>query len=379
MHGMGLCSPLPTFCSCCLARWVMAVNPDIAIAVSVWVEDPSYMILTGVYACLFFFAFYIMLKKQNSGMSSAKVFLCGTLAMFLVATGDLVVNLYRFLRAFVLHVDPLGPTSYFFDFTRWDALAHNAMLCIMTWLGDALVIYRCYVIWDRKLWVTYKSVLHFPVFDLLLLNHTGSNAALFFWFTHPNVESPSGIAHWLGRSILRIRAKHDHDRDDRHRHSVDSGLVHVSPLNLLAIMRIIIESAMIYTLQLLVLIVLFPLQEFAQLIVQNTVIPSIGIIFVLIAVRVHFSRSRTLFGPAGLPTIHPWLSEIAGISSTASENNTQEERNRNSEGSLILEMGPVDNAAEKKEGVCHQCKIKLALSRAGLAGPRLGGQTVSAP
>jgi hypothetical protein len=86
--------------------------------------------------------------------------------MFLVATGDLgmldhvltlpvmpylflflndmyiVVNLYRFLRAFVLHVDPLGPTSYFFDFTRWDALAHNAMLCIMTWLGDALVVSR---------------------------------------------------------------------------------------------------------------------------------------------------------------------------------------------------------------------------------------------
>lgn len=129
----------------------------------------------------------------------------------------------------------------------------------------------------------YKSVLQFPGLNLLLLKYTGSNAALFFWFTHPNVESPSGIAHWLGTVYPFAFAQNTITTGmiafkiwRQHRHSVDSGVVNVSPLNLLAIMRIIIESAMIYTLQLLILILLFPLQEYAQVIVQNTVIPSIG-------------------------------------------------------------------------------------------------------
>lgn len=26
------------------------------------------------------------------------------------------------------------------DFRLWDTVAHNAMLCIMTWLGDGLVV-----------------------------------------------------------------------------------------------------------------------------------------------------------------------------------------------------------------------------------------------
>lgn len=62
----------------------------------------------------------------------------------------------------------------------------------------------------------------------------------------------------------------------QHRRSVDSGVISHSSLDLLTVMRIIIESAMIYTLQLLILIILFPLHSLAQLIVQNAVIPSIG-------------------------------------------------------------------------------------------------------
>ncbi|KAF9479179.1 hypothetical protein BDN70DRAFT_879040 [Pholiota conissans] len=344
----------------------MALSPDIAIAVSVWVEA----VLYGIYACLFFEAFYIMLKKQSSGMMSAKVFLGGTFAMFLVATGDLVVNLYRFLRGFVQHIDPLGPESYFFDFTRWDNLAHNAMLCIMTWLGDALVIYRCYVIWGRKLWVTVIPI-------ILLLLSISSNAALFFWYTHPGVESPSGIAHWLGTVYPFAFAQNTITTGmiafkiwRQHRRSRDSGVVNVSHLNLLAIMRIIIESAMIYTLQLLILIVLFPLEEFGQLIIQNTVIPSIGIIFVLIAVRVHFSNSRTIFGPSGLPSIHPWFSEIPDIA-TGEDNNTQDEQNTNSDGSVVLEILPTDSMREKVE-----VRLKLPPTQSSVR-PR--GQTASAP
>ncbi|KAF8965381.1 hypothetical protein BDZ97DRAFT_779717 [Flammula alnicola] len=341
----------------------MALSPEVALAVSVWVEA----LLYGVYACLFFEAFYIMLKKRSAGMSSAKVFLGGTIAMFLVATADIVVNLYRFIQGFVLHVDPLGPFSYFFNFGRWDALAHNAMLCIMTWLGDGLVIYRCYVIWDRKIWVTVVPV-------ILLILSISTNAALFFWFTHPNVESPSGVSHWMGTIYPFAFAQNTITTGmiafkiwRQHRASVVLGVVNNSPLNLLAIMRIVMESAMIYTLQLLVLIILFPLEQFPQLIVQSTVIPSIGIVFVLIAVRVHFSRSRTLFAETVMATMPPWLND------DISSENTERVQEPNSRRSIVLEV-PVDIEQGKGEDIF----LSMITTRPGFIRPRIG-QTVSAP
>lgn len=110
-----------------------------------------------------------------------------------------------------------------------------------------------------------------------------TNAALFFWFTHPNVESPTGVARWMGTVYPFAFAQNIITTGmiafkiwRQHRRSVDSGVISHSSLDLLTVMRIIIESAMIYTLQLLILIILFPLHSLAQLIVQNAVIPSIG-------------------------------------------------------------------------------------------------------
>ncbi|KAF8154741.1 hypothetical protein B0H34DRAFT_535864 [Crassisporium funariophilum] len=282
----------------------MAVTLDVALAVSVWVEALIY----GVYASLFFEALFIMVKKKSPWVVSAKVFMGGTIAMFVLATAHMVVNLYRFLRGFVLDIDPLGPAVYLLDFSRWDNLAHSAMLCIMTWLGDAM-IYRCFVIWDRQLWVTVIPV-------ILLILSISSNAALFFWFTHPGSQSPQEVMSWLGTVYPFAFAQNTITTGmiafkiwRQHRASVTLGVAQHSPLDLLGIMRIIVESAMIYTFELLVLIILYPLGSNAQFIVQSAVIPSIGIVFVLIAIRVHFSRSRSLFGETVMAAMPTWLDD----------------------------------------------------------------------
>jgi len=229
--------------------------------------------------------------------------------MFLLATAHMVVNLYRFIRGFVLHLNPEGPFFYFFDFSRWDNVTHNAMLCIMTWLGDGLVIYRCYVIWDRKLWVTILPV-------ILLILSISSNTALLFWFTHPGSQRLSDVLQLMATVYPFAFAQNTITTGmiafkiwRQHRASTVLGVTSNSPLDLLGVMRIIVESAMIYTLQLLILIILFPLHHNAQLIVQCAVIPSIGIVFVLIAVRVQFSRSRPLFGETVMASMPPWLNE----------------------------------------------------------------------
>ncbi|KAJ3506656.1 hypothetical protein NLJ89_g6752 [Agrocybe chaxingu] len=265
-----------------------------------------------------------------------QVFLIGTTLMFLLATAHMVVNLYRFIRGFVLNLDPLGPYFYFFDFTRWDVRAHSVMLCLMTWLGDALVIYRCYVVWDRKLWVTVVPL-------ILLLLSICSNAALLYWFIHPHVVSHNTVLAWIGTVYPVAFAQNTITTGmiafkiwKQHRASRTMGVVNSSSLDLLSVLRIIIESAMIYTIQLLVLIILFPLHHNAQFIVQDAVIPSIGIVFVLIAVRVHFSKSRTLFTAAAtvLAPLPSWPDD---------DSSTQEDGRATPRRSIVVQMA--DNLA----------------------------------
>ncbi|KAF9004533.1 hypothetical protein BDQ17DRAFT_1354152 [Cyathus striatus] len=282
----------------------MSLSPDMACAVAIWVET----LLYGMYTCLYFEALYVMTKKVSK-VTSTKIFLGTTVVMHLVATIHIIINCYRLLRAFVLHVEPLGPAAYFMSLDRWDNLTHNALICVMTWLGDGLVIYRCYIIWNYN----YYTII-LPV--VLLVVNFAVNVYLLYWFDHGSASEYPKVVPWLntvyplaftenvlttGLIALKIW--------NQHRISTRAGIVdHSSRHSLFNILRIIVESAMIYTVQLMILIILYPLQNLAQVIIQSAIVPSIGIVFVLIAVRVHLTKSKTIFGPSriGIPS---WLND----------------------------------------------------------------------
>ncbi|KAF9004535.1 hypothetical protein BDQ17DRAFT_1278692, partial [Cyathus striatus] len=250
----------------------MQPSLEVAAVVAIWVE----VLLYGIYTCLFFESVYIMLKKRSTSALSAKVFLCSTILMYLVATAHIVINLFRLLRGFVLNVDPKGADDYIWDFTRWENIAHNILLCLMTWLGDALVIYRCYIVWNNNFYIIALPL-------ILLVLSIAINIMLLWWFTHNTVTLATSIP-WMntiyplafvqnvlttGMISLKIWRQH--------RVSSASGVIDsASRLSLINIMRIIVESAMIYTVQLMILIILYPLHHNAQFIVQSAVVPSIG-------------------------------------------------------------------------------------------------------
>lgn len=63
-----------------------------------------------------------------------------------------VVQLYRYLRAFVLGVDPHGYLSYMQDLRRWDKGASHASVATMAWLGDGLMV----SVWLKYNHLTYR-------------------------------------------------------------------------------------------------------------------------------------------------------------------------------------------------------------------------------
>ncbi|KAJ2931093.1 hypothetical protein H1R20_g5973, partial [Candolleomyces eurysporus] len=115
------------------------------------------------------------------------------------------------------------------DLTRWDRYTHVMTVSIIIWIADSLAIYRCYIVWQRS----WKVVL---VPALILLLSVG--------------------------------------------------------ITLIYIIRIIIESAMIYTLQMLILVVLFRVRHRAMVIFQTTLAPSASIVFILMIARVEMAKSQ---------------------------------------------------------------------------------------
>jgi len=219
------------------------------------------------------------------------------------------LGVYRFIRAFILLVEPQGALVYLFDFRRWENNANDILLCVMTWLGDALVIYRCYFVWNSNIWVIV-----FPT--ILLLCAIGINSCAIYWTIRPFSFGPiigirlldtvyplAFLQNVMTTSLIAFKIW------TQYRASRACGLIdRSSRLSLLQVLRIIVESAMVYTLQLLVLIILYFRFDNSQVILQSAIVPSIGIVFVLIAVRVHAAKSRN-GSSSGTGSIPSWLKE----------------------------------------------------------------------
>jgi hypothetical protein len=156
-------------------------------------------------------------------------------------------------------------------------------------------IYRCFIIWGRNYWVIVIPVL------LLLLSFgkripsshkleisahvaLAVNTITLTSFKNPGVVPENVFLTFLqmvypvnitqsilttGLITLKIWMQHART------HS--SGLAKVSSnVNLLTIIRIIIESALIFTLQQIILLILQQLDHPAQVILHATLVPSIG-------------------------------------------------------------------------------------------------------
>ncbi|KAF5327271.1 hypothetical protein D9619_004245 [Psilocybe cf. subviscida] len=222
---------------------------------------------------------------------------------------------FWFYKSTFSNIDPNGAISYLQNSNHWEFLGLNILLCIQTWLGDGLVIYRCYFVWDGNLWL-----IAVPVY--LLLGSIGINLYVLYWFRHPFIIAPApGIR--LLRSIYPLAFVQNFMTTSlivikiflQHRASKKAGIVDVgSKLNLIQVIRIVIESAGIYTIQILVLNILFFRGDNFQFVVQSAIIPSIGITFVLLTVRIEASRNHvhtTTKSDLGIRTsmLSRWLRE----------------------------------------------------------------------
>lgn len=270
--------------------------------VSFWLEATLY----GLYFSLFVVALNIMMRKQALATSSSRVFLTGILAMFVLITFHNSTNMYRMLTAYASY-DPNSPNhavSFLLNLKNWDAYAFPIIMGCLTWIGDILVIYRCFVIWQRNYFVIILPV-------LLLLASIGATSVNYYWFHHED-SIPVNVMTRMFRIIYPLNLAQNILTTSfigfrlykQYKVASKTGFDPNPGRNFILITRIIVESALIYTTQMLILTVLCFIDHPSIVIIQHALAPSIGIVFVLIAIRAHAAASVTSSHSAGSHTIN---------------------------------------------------------------------------
>jgi hypothetical protein len=118
------------------------------------------------------------------------------------------------------------------------------------------------------------------MFSLTL--HLGTSIVDLYWFMHPGDRSLAPTVFLFLRMCYPLHLAQNllttgliaYKIWEQHRNSARSGVRAYSGITLIHIFRIVIESAMIYTLQLLVLVVLYCLRHRAMVIFMATLAPS---------------------------------------------------------------------------------------------------------
>jgi len=130
----------------------------------------------------------------------------------------------------------------------------------------------------------------------------------------------------------------------QHRESAGAGLVdHGTAPTLMRVIRVIVESAALYTLQLLIVIILYFSGHPAQWILQLTIFPSMGrspdslwncpnstvlpgMIFVIMAVRLHLVQNDEAIRKSGIRSLAPgWLADSVQFAHSSSSGDTSGE------------------------------------------------------
>ncbi|KAF9048990.1 hypothetical protein BJ165DRAFT_1402829 [Panaeolus papilionaceus] len=220
--------------------------------------------------------------------------------MWLVASVHLGTSIRRLLRMCVLEIEvgkkPPGRTI---DATKWDNMAHILLTTVMMVLGDILVIYRTYIVWNRSIRIVALPVIVHTAYMVV-------NAMALYAFSHPDrIPRKTAFAWYKGifplvfAQNVMTTALLTYKTHSAHHVSLKNGATNATPgvMRFGSLSRILIETAMLYTIDLLLMIVLGALTHPATAIAAGLHVPMLGIVFVLLSVRVYFS---------GTPTNHNW-------------------------------------------------------------------------
>ncbi|KAF6750910.1 hypothetical protein DFP72DRAFT_1071780 [Ephemerocybe angulata] len=205
-----------------------------------------------------------------------------SLVIFILTSVYMGLNASRIFYAFSPEWSEVSngqlPIHHLRDYTSGKSFTTMLLIGILVWLGDGLAIYRCFIIWAMNWWIVLL-----PIALLLLSIANGTMVAV--EYRHPGTLPPR--AAWvLVRIIFPVNIMQSCFTTGliafriwrRYRVSRAAGLrAYGGGINLLKVLWIIVESAMIFAMQQIILCIAFYSGSPIQYVFSEMLVPSIGI------------------------------------------------------------------------------------------------------
>ncbi|KAH7889178.1 hypothetical protein F5I97DRAFT_1934143 [Phlebopus sp. FC_14] len=265
----------------------------------------SESVLYGVYLVTLFHCLRALLWSESDGRFKSQInwsMLIPALLLCLFATLDVAFGLRHLLDAFVYYQGPGGPAEELSDISYWvnvmkiystAGVRQTVDSVAQTYIGDAILVYRCYCVYGRNwryvilsilLWI--GGVVTFATLKTAALIDTTKAVPYsisFFTFTISlNVITTSLIIYRIWKvdretaQIVTISSSRSSRR-------------HMSRLH--SIMRILVESAALYTISVIIFVITYAVNNNGNYVASDNVVPIIGISFNLIIIRVDSGRA----------------------------------------------------------------------------------------
>jgi len=275
--------------------------------VSVWAET----LLYGVYTTLFFHSMYTMVQGFKGRTMSAKIFIWSAALMYFIATAHVSLAFYRALMRYVWLAGTSAAQTYVSMACTWEHRASSSLNVIMAWIFDCLLTYRCYIIWSKRWYIVVVPI-------ALFFARLAIDIAFLAWWTtsDPTKESPFKLSSQLSLPVTVVQNVLTTGLIcfrliRQHRISRASGIQPSrSRLSLFHVVRIMVESAAIYTALLCITIILQSVNSRGQWIFFAIKPPTIGIVFTLISIRLNILTTRAREPRTTLFTLSPWINNI---------------------------------------------------------------------
>ncbi|KAI9573136.1 hypothetical protein HD554DRAFT_1146001 [Boletus coccyginus] len=263
-------------------------------------------LLYGFSLLMFGGTIWTLLYQRSTRLVNRKMLAVACL-LLLISTVHLVIHIIRVMYGLILYRDtyPGGPIAYFSVVSQWTFYLKNLVYIAQTVVGDGVILYRCYVVWQSK------PVMVFPL--LLWCGATGTcntfnggwltlmtdisevtgfvsgmtaaltteggvfGGALNQWIT--SFWATAFAANLLATLLLIFRIWYINRKLTRL--GASSGGSQLRP-----ILQILVDAGAIYSVTLLVALICFVIQSNGQYVVLDMITPIISITFYMVIIRV---------------------------------------------------------------------------------------------
>jgi len=295
----------------------------------------------GAYLVSFFFGLRCLVWKNMALKPFSDIhwaMLMATATIFVAATLGLTLGMFRSIQAFILCTNPDAAVKVFTSTSDWVNIVKSVTIFVIICTGDGILIYRCWVVYDRR-----YSVIIFP--SLLWIADTVCAIVLTwieatiqakslvnvgklkpFFTAYTGLTIPLNV---ITTSLIVLRIWHvDRENAKFRPRSQDK-----RQSTLQNVMRIMVESGLLYTAIAIVTFCTYVTGSFAFYISTAIQAPLTGIAFNLILIRAHNQPLNEYTLPPTSNSLHFRTNMDSGDTGTTADSATEKLAEQKQKGS----------------------------------------------